>query len=109
MPPLEATQEASASVLFFWRWMASRCLGIMTFVASARRVWRSIIYCAFAAALTAVLMLGLALHSARVVLHGDWLRGPNEVVGYICLLLRLIPMRFEACPCRCVFCVASVL
>ena len=95
MPPLEATQEASASVSAFWRRMASRCLGIMTFVARARRVWRSIIYCAFAAALTAVLMLGLALHSARVVLHGDWLRGPNEVVGYICLLLRLVPMRLR--------------
>ena len=38
-------------------------------------------------------MLGLALHLARVVLHGGLLRGPGEVVGYICLLLRLVPMR----------------
>ena len=55
------------------------------------------------AALAAVVMLGLALHSARVVLHGDWLRGPNEVVGYICLLLRLVLMRLRLCSCRCVF------
>ena len=102
MPPLDATQDASASVLAFWRRMASRCLGIITFVASARRAWRSIIYCAFAAALTAVLMLGLALHPARVVLHGDWLRGPNEVVGYICLLLRLVPMRLRLACAACV-------
>ena len=64
VPPLLATHLASASVSPFRRWMASLCLGMMTFVASARRAWRSIIYCAFAAALTAVLMLGLALHLA---------------------------------------------
>ena len=43
VPPLLATHLASASVLPFWRRMPSLCLGIMTFVASARRVWRSII------------------------------------------------------------------
>ena len=38
-----------------------------------------------AAAAPAVVMLGLALHSARPVLHGALLRGPSDFVGYLCL------------------------
>ena len=96
MPPLEATQDASASVSAFRRWMASRCLGIITFVASARRAWRSIIYCAFAAALTAVLMLGLALHSARVVLHETCCAAQARSWAIYMLALALGSNAFEA-------------
>ena len=84
--------------------MASLCLGMMTFVASARRVcvtsalrvWRSIMQRGG----TVLMMLGLALHLARAVLHGRLLRGPNEVVGYICLLLRLVLMRLRPARAR---------
>ena len=50
------------------------------------------------AAAQAVLMLGLA-SLARVVLHGLAAR-PKQVVGYICLLLRLVLMRLRR-SCRC--------
>ena len=55
----------------------------MTFVASARRVWRSIV--ARGRRRGTVVMLGLALHAVRAVLHGRCCAGRDTFVGYLCL------------------------
>ena len=99
VPPLDATQDASASVLAFWRRMASRCLGIITFVASARRVWRSIIalrvtLCASAASSSGDVIAGTAPSASGVA--RALLRGPSDFVGYLCLPVARRRMHWRA-------------
>ena len=52
-------------------------------------------YCAVAAA-AAVVMLGLALHAVRAVLHGRLQRGPSDFVGYLCLPVARRRMHWRA-------------
>ena len=94
VPPLLATHLASASVSPFWRRMPSLCLGIMTFVASARRVWRSIIARGRRRGSSGDVRPGPARSASGVA--RALLRGPSDFVGYLCLPVARRRMHWRA-------------